>query len=365
MASGGPDEQWAWLGLLKWSLSHSDGTRPSSETLQMTDEDKKFLEEVMKNGIIDENERMKYILEQMTNAMEEFKKNGSSSSNTIEELEELLFELNDIVENIDYARAFCFLKGLPFLLGCCQQREKVPDSIRIACLGILSTVCQNNPPVQLQLLELSSLRTLSEMFFVETRDDFKAKIVQAISANVRNHTTAETIFCETEQATELIAQGLGVGSSCNNEEEEVPTEKLRKKTVFFLRALITSDSSDRTRVRKFEASTGYIADNFLDDDNNNSSEIGEMSLQYLNRILEQKFSVNALLTRKNSIVALGIRRIATLRNLEGEEKEYAAIQLEEWETLIRQLSRITPDEEEEQQPILMIGASPIPTALPQ
>jgi len=353
MASG-PDEQWAWLGLLKWSLSYSDGTRPSSESMQMSDEDKKFLEEVMKNGILDENERMKFILEQMSSAMEQFK-NGSSNPN-VEELENLLFELKDIVENIDYARAFCSLKGLPFLLGCCQQQEKVPGSIRIACLSILSTVCQNNPPVQLQLLELSSLRILSEMFFVETQDDFKAKIVQAISANVRNHDMAENIFCETEQATEIIAQGLGVSS--NN---EVP-ESLRKKTLFFMRALLTSDSSDRSRVRKFEASTGFIADNLLDE-TNSSPEIREMSLQYLNRVLEQKLSVNALSgTRKNNIVALGINRVATLRGLEGEEKEYAAIELEEWETLILQLSRITPDEE---QPTLLITASQTPSALPQ
>merc|ERR1712176_183313 len=352
-ASGGPDEQWAWLGLLKWSLSYSDGTRPSSETLKMSDEDKKFLEEVMKNGILDENERMKYILEQLSEAMEGYQ-NGSSDEN--EELEDLLFELNDIVENIDYARAFCSLKGLPFLLGCCQEQEKIPANIRIASLGILATLCQNNPPVQLQLLELSSLKILSDLFFTETDDNFKAKIVQAISANVRNHTTAENVFCETEQATELIGQGLGISNS------EV-SEKLKKKTLFFFRALLTSDSSDRTRVRKFASSTGFVADNFLQVESN-SPEIREMSLQFLNRVLEQKLSVNALLgSRKNNIVTLGITRVATLRGLEGEEKEYAAGELEEWENLILQLSRTTPDEEE---PTLMLTqGQPLPRALPQ
>jgi len=356
MASEGPEEQWAWLGLLKWSLSHSDGTRPSSETLKMSDEDKKFLEEVMKNGILDENERMKYILEQLSEAMERYQKNGPlSSNNPKEELEDLLFELNDIVENIDYARAFCSLKGLPFLLGCCQEQEKIPANIRTACLGILATLCQNNPPVQFQLLEISSLRILSDLFFAETDDNFKAKIVQAISANVRNHTTAENVFCGTEQATELIAQGLGISN-------DKVSPKLRKKSLFFFQALLTSDSSDRTRVRKFANSTGFIADNFLQE--SYSPEIREMSLQFLNRVLEQKLSVNALLgSRKNNIVTLGINRVATLRGIEGEEKEYAAGELEEWENLILQLSRTTPDEEE---PTLMItqGQS-FPRALPQ
>merc|ERR1712176_158270 len=279
--------------------------------------------------------------------------NGSSDEN--EELEDLLFELNDIVENIDYARAFCSLKGLPFLLGCCQEQEKIPANIRIASLGILATLCQNNPPVQLQLLELSSLKILSDLFFTETGDNFKAKIVQAISANGRNHATGESVFCETEQATELIAQGLGIS---NNE----VSEKLRKKTPFFCRALVTSDSSDRNRVRKFEASTGFVADNFLREPY--SPEIREMSLQFLNRVLEQKLSVNALLgSRKNNIVTLGITRVATLRGLEGEEKEYAAGELEEWENLILQLSRTTPDEEE---PTLMLTqGQPLPRALPQ
>merc|ERR1712176_249817 len=89
-----------------------------------------------------------------------------------------------------------------------------------------------------------------------------------------------------------------------------------------------------------------------------------MSLQFLNRVLEQKLSVNALLgSRKNNIVTLGINRVATLRALEGEEKEHAAGELEEWENLIRQLSRTTPDEEV---PTLMLTqGQPLPRALPQ
>ena len=55
----------AWLGLLKWSLNYVDGTVPSSESSgfkEMSAEKRAFLEEVMKNGIIDEGQRMKTIL---------------------------------------------------------------------------------------------------------------------------------------------------------------------------------------------------------------------------------------------------------------------------------------------------------------
>mmetsp|Transcript_1356 Transcript_1356/g.2055 ORF Transcript_1356/g.2055 Transcript_1356/m.2055 type:complete len:351 (+) Transcript_1356:49-1101(+) len=350
MTSSGPDEQWAWLGLLKWSLSYSDGTKPSSESIAMSGEDKKFLEEVMKNGILDENERMKHILEKMTTAMDGFK-NGSTDID-VDELEDLLLELRDIVEKIDYARAFCSLKGLTFLLGSVQQKKKVPNSIRNAFLGILATVCQNNPPVQMELLDLGSIRILSEIFFIETDQGVKAKIVQAISANIRNHATAESVYCETEQADELVAQGLGVGGEVS--------EQLKKRTLFFLRALITSDDSDRNRVRKFEASTGYIADNFLNE--TNTSEIREMSLQFLNRVLEQKISVDAMLEpRRSDVVALGIERVSALRALDGDERDFASVELEQWETLLLQLSRITPDAPAP----LITAARPPASTLPQ
>ena len=137
----------------------------------MSDEDKAFLEAVMKDGIIDENERMKTILKEVTTSLEAMKENSDGKHVQVplneEEINELLLELRDIVEQIDYARAFAAMKGLPFLLGCASQRDVVPRSIRISCLGILATMCQNNPPVQAELLGLGSIRILTEIFFAE------------------------------------------------------------------------------------------------------------------------------------------------------------------------------------------------------
>ena len=73
------NDPWAWLGLLKWSLQYSDGTKDTPAS-PMSDEDRAFLEKVMKEGIIDENERMRYILDQATRAMEHYKKNSKSVS---------------------------------------------------------------------------------------------------------------------------------------------------------------------------------------------------------------------------------------------------------------------------------------------
>lgn len=168
MSSGGADP-WAWLGLLKWSLSYSDGTRDSSDISPMSKEDKEFLEKVMSEGIIDEGKRMKFILEEATKAMEYYRskamaKDPSDVSDppiSDEDLEGLLQELRDIVEQIDYARAFCSLQGLPFLIGCIDESQTIPENIRMICGGIISTMCQNNPPVQKQLLELGAIKSLS------------------------------------------------------------------------------------------------------------------------------------------------------------------------------------------------------------
>ena len=182
---------WSWLGLLKWSLSYSDGTVDRKDVQPLSEEDRLFLEKVMKEGIMDENERMKFILGEATKAMEYYQRlqahnpqdeieneNDKDNDNnnvdhhhhstqptviTEDNLQDLLQELRDIVEQIDYARAFCSLQGLPFLLGCIGERQAVPETIRSACLGILATLAQNNPPVQKQLLELGALKTLSDL----------------------------------------------------------------------------------------------------------------------------------------------------------------------------------------------------------
>jgi hypothetical protein len=45
--SGGPN----WLGLLQWSLANTDGTSPSPNLGPMAEEDKKWLEAVMKENV--------------------------------------------------------------------------------------------------------------------------------------------------------------------------------------------------------------------------------------------------------------------------------------------------------------------------
>lgn len=355
MSNGGGEPGWAWLGLLKWSLNYSDGTSNETPT-PMSDEDKAFLESVMKDGIVNEGERMKFILKQVTDALElwKLKCEGQELKEEpdLEEIESLLLELRDIVEQIDYARAFSSMKGLPFLLGCAQERDAVPRSVRTACLGIVATMCQNNPPVQLDLLHQGSIKILSELYRKEqeageeTAAEIQAKIIQAMSANVRNHAMGEEVFCQVELARQVLASAL-----------QADGVALRKRALFFLRALVTSDNATRERVRLFNSSLAYIADHLLNDETESNFEIREMSLELLSQILEQRKSVNAVLSRKDSLAALGVRRISVLRALEGEEREYAAVELEYWETLLRLIARAVPDGDD-QAPLMLEDRKP-------
>jgi len=372
MASQG-EPAWAWLGLLKWSLAYSDGTRPSDETMTpMSDEDKAFLEAVMKDGIIDENERMKTILKEVTESLEAIKAKSEGKDVNVplteEEIDELLLELRDIVEQIDYARAFAAMKGLPFLLGCASERNVVPRSVRISCLGILATMCQNNPPVQIELLNLGSLKTLTEIYFAEypqvapseppeeSNGQVRSKVVQAMSANVRNNADAEDVFCQIDEARRVLASALGLFAG--QETLPPPPVSLRKRSLFFLRALVTSDTSTMARVRLFDNCIGYVCDNFVSEEQDSDADLREMSLGLIEQILTQKHSVNAVLDRKDALVATGVRRVAAIREMHGEERACASIELELWEDILVLLARAQRDDESAAAPALTEDSKP-------
>jgi hsp70-interacting protein len=351
--SNDTNNPWGWLGLLKWSLAYTDGTK-DSEHKQMSAEDKAFLEAVMKDGIIDENERMKEILKQVTTQMESWKSDRATAEDE-SQVEELLDELRFIVEQIDYARAFAAMKGLPFLLGCIQETDAIPISTRSMCLGVLCTLCQHNPPLQTELLELGSLKVLSDLFFSSLEgagnhdgqhqppkdSNYQARIMQAISANVRSHEMAETVFCQLEQAPQLLLDGVA---------KDAPTS-LRKRALFFLRALVTSDTSSTERVRLFDSSIVTVIDSVLLDADTATTttttvdgELLEMSLALIIQLLAQGKGIDGILTRRDALATASMARIAALRERTGaDEQDDAAIELGLWEELLTRLARAVPD----------------------
>ena len=149
----------------------------------------------------------------------------------------------------------------------------------------------------------------------------QAKIMQAISSIVRNYDLAESIFCQLEQAPTVIQTGL---------ESTLP--QLQTRTLFFLRALVTSDTASDSRIQTFEPSLCYMADHFLQSEV--SLDIRELSIALLEQLLEQNKYLSLFVQRKDALSTLGIQRVNELRQLTREDKELAQNELEHWERFL-------------------------------
>lgn len=152
--------------------------------------------------------------------------------------------------------------------------------------------------------------------------------MQAISSIVRNHELAEHVFCNLDQAQALFVQGLN---------KESASEQLRSRTLFFFRALLTSDAGDAKRAEQFEPAVSYIAETYLGE--STPPSLRELAVELLQELWEQERAPKTLLARKQALVGFGVQRIAALRSIEGEEKEFAAIELEDWESFLKVLAR--------------------------
>ncbi|GMI01935.1 hypothetical protein TrVE_jg4656 [Triparma verrucosa] len=268
MSGGGGNDQFAWLGLLKWSLAYTDGTENVTPG-EISAEDRAFLEKVMSEGIVDEGVIMRRTLLHLVKALQDFlgvgaetagdesakllaaisahqaQSSASSSSNPAEpdlgELLDELDELRDIVEQIDFARSFVNMNALPFLLGAASSGLLVPERLRASCLSVIATLAQNNPDVQDVAKESLAVAKLSETFASSSDggDAYKAKILQALSAVVRGHDPNSADFFANDQAVAIVKDGIVSGGT------------VCRRAVFLARALLTDDNSTPERVAAF------------------------------------------------------------------------------------------------------------------
>ena len=84
----------------------------------------------------------------------------------------------------------------------------------------------------------------------------------------------------------------------------------------------------------------YICTNEINEAWEDDAEIREMSLSMLSQLLANdpphKVASDMILSHKNQIVSFGVKRIDCIRKLEegSDDREYASLELEEWERII-------------------------------
>uniref|UniRef100_A0A1J3GTV8 Hsp70 nucleotide exchange factor fes1 n=1 Tax=Noccaea caerulescens TaxID=107243 RepID=A0A1J3GTV8_NOCCA len=180
MANNGPN----WDGLLKWSLSHSDGASPSR---RLSEEDRKWFMEAMQGQTIDSITRMKQISQIMKMPEHGLEAQGVTS----DDLEGMLDELQEHVESIDLANDLHSIGGLVPLLSYLKNSNA---KIRAKSADVLTTVVQNNPRSQQLVMEANGFEPLLTNFISDPEIRVRTKALGAISSLIRHNQPGMTAF---------------------------------------------------------------------------------------------------------------------------------------------------------------------------
>lgn len=167
-----------WPGFLKWSLSHQDKTE-DTKIPKMTQEQQKWLEQVIKESSMDQNKELKATLDQMVEITSQIQKEEDKQKE--ENLSILMENLRELLSNLDAGINFTKMGGVIFLLDkACVK--KLPLSFRYECLSILMEIAQNNDFVQKMLLNHRFTRLVG--LLMENPSDCKMqyRVVGALKA---------------------------------------------------------------------------------------------------------------------------------------------------------------------------------------
>lgn len=173
MAEDGPN----WEGLLKWSLAHTDGTRP---TRNLSEEDRKWFMEAMQAQSVDVVKRMKEITLVMQTPEQVLEAHGVSPG----DIEDMLDELQEHVESIDMANDLNSIGGLVPLLGYLKNPHA---NIRAKAAEVVTTIVQNNPQSQQLVMEANGLEPLLSNFSSDPDVTVQTKALGAISSLIRHN----------------------------------------------------------------------------------------------------------------------------------------------------------------------------------
>ncbi|CAA2985155.1 hsp70 nucleotide exchange factor FES1-like [Olea europaea var. sylvestris] len=166
-----------WEGLLKWSLSHSDGT---GSARNLSEEDRRWFMDAMQAQSVDVIRRMKEI----TLVMQTPEQVLESQGVTPQDIEGMLDELQEHVESIDNANDIHSIGGLVPLLGYLKNSHAI---IRAKAAEVVGTIVQNNPKSQQLVMEANGLEPLLSNFTSDSDVTVRTKALGAISSLIRHN----------------------------------------------------------------------------------------------------------------------------------------------------------------------------------
>ncbi|OAY83554.1 uncharacterized protein LOC109718202 [Ananas comosus] len=218
MANDGLD----WEGLLKWSLAHSDGTKPSRN---LSEEERKWFMEAMQAQTVDVVKRMKEITLVMKTPEDVLQAQGVTPEN----IEDMLDELQEHVESIDMANDLHSIGGLVPLLGYLKNSH---DRIRSKAAEVVTTIVQNNPKSQQLVMEANGFEPLMANFASDPDVTVRTKALGAISSLIRGNKPGIAAF--------RLANGYAALKDALGSEDV----RFQRKALNLIQYLLRENSSD-------------------------------------------------------------------------------------------------------------------------
>ncbi|GAQ81899.1 armadillo/beta-catenin-like repeat containing protein [Klebsormidium nitens] len=233
------DDLQKWKGLLKWSMSQTAGS-PSGQRRPVSEEDKKFFQDAMRENTIDIVQRMREITMVMSMLEQELKDQGV----TTEDLIEMLEELQDLVGQIDYANGsdrnfqragransrrwdsyplsfYVYAQFPVFILVNPDPR------LRAKAAEVVHTVVQNNPQSQQNVMDCKGMETLMHNAAQDEDPTSRAKALGAVGALIRNNRAG------------LAAFRHGDGYAALRDALSSDDPKLQRKALHLLRSILS------------------------------------------------------------------------------------------------------------------------------
>jgi hsp70-interacting protein len=326
-------DQAKWQALMKWTMKHTDGTTPTEAT-PISDDKRRFLEMVMNEGVVDENERVKDILRilegedpRLVFAGEDGSiADADETSPTPEELAQykdaLLDELLTRIDQIDNAQNLVKMGGLRVMMNVMTKYTQA--SSRALAAEVCAVVVQNNPFCQDKAVECGLLEVLCALAREDPDTTCRVKALLGISCLVRHHAAAEKRFLgDSCKGLEIMRQNL----------QEASDIRLQRKSLFFLRYLIRTTRSTADQVLEadffLQTTAQFIAHEDVDLCESSVEGLAEFAMigpDFMAACKKPAFD----------LVAKCDQRIKQIDALEGEDKEFA----QETKTRVEHLKKV-------------------------